>query len=410
VTAPPGRPAYADGTVLRWLAGYASSVAGDVVYYLALSSTVARVAGPATAGIVLALGTVPRALLMLGGGVLADRYGPRRVLVGSDLVRAALILAVAAATLLAGPSVAVLTGLALVFGAVDAVFMPAVGALPPYLVGPDELGRVQAMRSLAVRAANTAGPVAAAAALALGGAAAAFLVAGVLFSASLAMLVSIRTTQRPARADSAWADLRNGLRYLRGSAPLVRLVVVIGLAELCFSGPVMTGLVLLGAARGWSAAAAAWILAAFSVAGAAVGLLFAALRRVPGSAGFLAGSLVATALLVTAIGRAGTPPLAMVLGAALGITTGATAVTSATSLQLQTHPSYLGRVTAVVSLCTVGLSPVVYPVVGVVTAAFGAPVFFLGCGALCLVAAAVAVTIRPPRSTQATADPVRVGL
>jgi hypothetical protein len=59
-------------------------------------------------------------------------------------------------------------------------------------------------------------------------------------------------------------------------------------------------------------------------------------------------------------------------------------------------PGYLGRITAVVSLCTVGLSPVIYPVVGVVTAAFGAPEFFAGCGAICLLAAAVAITLRNP--------------
>ncbi|WP_372352257.1 hypothetical protein [Streptomyces sp. KL116D] len=79
-------------------------------------------------------------------------------------------------------------------------------------------------------------------------------------------------------------QLRDGLRYLRGRRALVRLVVVIGLGEMCFSGPVGTALVLLTGERGWSPGTLSLLLGAFSVAGAAVGIALSAVPRVPAPA------------------------------------------------------------------------------------------------------------------------------
>ncbi|MEJ5946923.1 hypothetical protein WDZ17_16635, partial [Pseudokineococcus basanitobsidens] len=78
VTAPPTRAAYRDLNVLRWIAGLFLSLLGDQVFFIALAWTATQVASPAVAGLVVAAGAVPRAVLMLGGGALADRAGPRR--------------------------------------------------------------------------------------------------------------------------------------------------------------------------------------------------------------------------------------------------------------------------------------------------------------------------------------------
>ncbi|MEW2043965.1 MFS transporter, partial [Streptomyces sp. NPDC005534] len=153
----PGRPAHRDGNVLRWLGAYTASMIGDNVFYIALSWAAVQSGTPSQAGLVMAVSAVPRALLMLGGGVVADRFGPRRVVIGSDAVRCAAVLTVAALLFLAGPGLWLLALLAVVFGIVDAVFMPAVGALPARVTGRDQLARVQGMRGLAVRFANVAG-------------------------------------------------------------------------------------------------------------------------------------------------------------------------------------------------------------------------------------------------------------
>ncbi|MZG12472.1 MFS transporter, partial [Streptomyces sp. SID5914] len=85
----PTRPAHRDPNVLRWVGAYTASMLGDSVFFLALSWAAVRQGSPAEAGIVTAVSAVPRALLMLGGGVVVDRLGPRRVVIGSDAVRCA---------------------------------------------------------------------------------------------------------------------------------------------------------------------------------------------------------------------------------------------------------------------------------------------------------------------------------
>jgi MFS family permease len=389
------RPAFRDPNVLRWLGAYTTSVTGDVAYFMALSWAVARAAGPAQVGAVLAAGAIPRAVLMLGGGVLADRFGPRRVLIGSDLVRCGVVLGAAGVTWADGPQLWPLYALALLFGVVDAVFLPAVGALPPRLTDQGQLARVQGMRVLAVRFSNAVGPLIGSFALAVQGAAGAFAVVGVLFGVSLGLLTAVRTGPvAGARRRPLSADLREGLRYLRGNGRLRRLVWVIALGEMCFSGPLFAGLVLLADERGWSAAALGWILAAFSVGGAVSALTMAVARHVAGARVVLAGALLVTAVVVAVLGRIGSPGTAIALGALLGAVSGVAMVVGNALLQKEAEPRYLGRVTSVTTLCTLGLSPLLYPLTGLVAAAWGTATFFAACGVICVLAAATALT--PP--------------
>ncbi|GIG66210.1 MFS transporter [Phytomonospora endophytica] len=398
----PAKPAHRDGNVLRWLGAYTASVTGDVVYFLVLSWAVARIAGPAEVGLVLAAGAVPRAVLMLAGGVVADRLGPRRVVILSDLVRCLTIFAAAGISLGGGgpwPLVAV----AVIFGAVDALFMPAVGALPPLLTGTGQLTRVQALRSLSIRFGNAAGPLLAALVLTAAGAPAGFVLSGVLFALSLVLLWSMSVLRRPeppresATTDprgSAWRDLRDGLRHLRRERGLLPLVVVIGLGEMCFSGPVGAGFVLLADERGWTAGVLGATLSAFSVGGAVSGLALVTVNRVHRPALVMALSLSAAGILVAATGLASSAGLAIGFSGALGLVSGVAMVVGAGELQTRTDPRYLGRVTAVTTLCTLGLSPVLLPVAGLVSARFGTGVFFLGCAVICLLAAGIAVATR----------------
>lgn len=390
------RPAYRDANVLRWLTAYTTSVTGDVVYFLALSWAATRAGGPSQVGLVVAAGALPRAVLMLGGGVVADRFGPRRVAVVSDAIRCAVILAAAAAVAPMFPSVWLLVAVASVFGVVDAMFMPAVGALPPLITAPGQLARVQGMRSLSIRLSNAVGPVLAGSVLVIGGAAGAFTVAGVLFAVSLVVLLSVRTTS-PTEAvsarDSAWRDVGDGLRHVRRHRMLASLVVVIGLSEICFSGPVATGLVLLADERGWGASGMGWVASAFSVGAAAAALLLTVASRIPRAGLVMSGALLVTAAGAVALGYAPSLPAAVMSGALIGLSSGFTTTVTGALIQTETEPRYLGRVTSVTTLCTLGLAPALFPVVGVTAAVWGADVFFAGCGAICLLAAAFGLSV-----------------
>ncbi|MET8655929.1 MFS transporter [Streptomyces griseus] len=388
-SAAPARPAHRDGNVLRWLTAYTASVTGDVVYFLALSWAATRAGGPSQVGLVVAAGALPRAVLMLAGGVVADRFGPRRVAVVSDAVRCVVILIAAVGLSSASPSVWLLVAVALVFGVVDAVFMPAVGALPPRITAPAQLARVQGMRGLSIRLSNAVGPLLAGSVLLIGGAAGAFTAAAALFALSLVTLLTVRITAVPQapRRGSAGRELMDGLRYVRRHRMLAPLVTVVGLSEMCFSGPVATGLVLLADERGWGASGMGWIASAFSVGAAASALLLTVSARIPRAGLAMSGALLVTAAGAVALGHAPSLPVAVLFGSLIGLTSGFTTTVTGALVQTETDPRYLGRVTSVMTLCTLGLAPALFPAVGVTVALWGADTFFIGCGVICLSAA-----------------------
>nr|WP_202529138.1 MFS transporter [Streptomyces sp. SID486] len=357
---------------MRWLAAYTSSMLGDSVYYLALSWAAVQAGTPAQAGLVMSVGALPRAVLMLGGGVLADRLGPRRVVIGSDAVRCAAVLAVAALLFATSPGLWPLALLALVFGTVDAVFMPAVGALPARLTEKDQLARVQGMRGLAIRLSSVVGAPLGGLAVALGGAAAAFLLAGALIAVSVPLLLAVRIRDLPTAAKTtAWSDLAAGLRYIRRHRVLGPLMAAIALGDLGFVGPLNVGLTLLCDRRGWGASGMGWILAGFGAGAGAAALLLTVRGRLP-RAGLVTGSAcVAGSVAVGALALA--PTLAAAAGTALlvGLLAGLSGALCGALLQTQSDPAYLGRVTAVSSLVSLGLTPLSMPFAAAAIGAFG---------------------------------------
>jgi MFS family permease len=386
-TGAPGGAAHRDRNVLRWLTAYTASLLGDSVYFLALGFAAARSVPPAQVGLVMAVGAVPRAALMLGGGVVADRFGPRRVVIGSDALRCVLILCAAAVLALGSPGLWLLVTVALVFGVVDALFMPAVGALPPRLVAPDQLIRLQGMRALAIRSSTVAGPPLGGLAMGLGGASAAFAVAGGLFAISVPLLVTTRVGRFPkaeqpagARA-SAWGELRDGLRYIRRHRLLGPLVLSGAVCELGLVGPLNVGMVLLSQDRGWGSSGYGWIIAAFGAGSGASALLLTVRGRLPRAGAVQIVTLFASSATIGVIGLA--PVLLVAVGAALltGLISGICGGLASALIQSAAEPGYLGRITSVMSLTGFGLAPMAYPLFGEAVALWGpAPVFLTSAG------------------------------
>src|SRR6187401_2569774 len=76
---------------LLWI-GEGISLLGDQFYLIALPWLVLQLTGSALAlGTVMALASIPRALFMLVGGVLVDRFSPRKVIFASNLIRMILV-------------------------------------------------------------------------------------------------------------------------------------------------------------------------------------------------------------------------------------------------------------------------------------------------------------------------------
>lgn len=393
-------PARRDAGVLRWLVAYAVSVLGDGVCFLALGWAAQRVAGPAETGVVMAAGSVPRAVLLLGGGVVADRFGPRRVVIGADVARCVLVLGAAAAVGIAAPGLWLLVAVALAFGVVDALFLPAVGALPARIAPPEELARVAGLRALALRLGGAAAAPVGGYALALGGPGAAFAAAGLLFAVSVPLLVTLRVRPLPAaraapageaagQPAGAGRELREGLRYVRGHRLIGPLVLSGALCEFGLNGPLNVGVVLLAAERGWGAAGLGWLVGAFGLGAGAGALLLAVAGRLPRPGPVHVATLVAAGAALGCVALAPSLGLAVAACGLGGLAGGVCGGLAQALIQTSAAPAYLGRVTAATSLTGLGLAPLCYPLVGAAIGFWGSAPVFLACGAFSCLGAVV---------------------
>ncbi|MEU3398340.1 MFS transporter [Streptomyces filamentosus] len=397
------RPAHRSPQVLRWLGAYTASTLGDSVFYLALSWAAVSGGTPAQAGLVLAVAAVPRALLMLFGGVIADRLGPRRVVIASDTVRCLVTLGLAATLFLASPGPGVLAAVALVFGTVDALFLPAVGALPPRIADRDQLARVQGMRGLAHRSGAVVGAPLGGLAVAVGGTASAFAVAGALFALSLPLLAALRLRPLPreeAHEGSAARGLADGLRHLRGHPVLGPLMIVVLLGDLGFTGPLNVGLAVLAEQRGWGATGIGWVLAGFGVGAGAASLLLTVKGHVPRTGLVMGWTMIVGAVSIGALAHLPRLPLAVLAALSIGLLAGLSGALCNALIQTECDPAHLGRVSAVASLGSLGIAPLSFPVTGAALGAWGPGPVFAVSAAVCALSGAYGLAVRAVRRAE----------
>lgn len=164
--------------------------------------------------------SVPAVALTLPAGVLADRWDRRRMMVSSQLIGMlnALALAWLVATDTIEPWHLVASG---VVGAVTMSFnMPARQALAPQLAGYQHTANAVALNSISFNLSRVLGPALAGALIGLWGIAACFLVQAAGFVWSMAWTIAIdreRAAPTSARRGSMWANLGDGVRYVRTS-------------------------------------------------------------------------------------------------------------------------------------------------------------------------------------------------
>ena len=190
--------------------GQFASTIGDFCYAVALPWLVLSAHGGAILlGIVLACYGVPRTVLIPVGGVLADKIGPRTLMLAADAARCVLVagLAVLAARHIA--SLAALGPIAALIGAGEGLFIPASFAIMPSLLDGERLAAGNALSTAAVQAGSLLGPALGGALVAVTRAStAAFAVDAASFGVSALTLLLI--PRRPASGSVAWPSWSRG--------------------------------------------------------------------------------------------------------------------------------------------------------------------------------------------------------
>jgi MFS family permease len=385
-----------DPNFRRFYVGYTVSLLGTACASVAYAFAVLGNGGtPVTLGYVLAAGIVPQVLLMTAGGVAADRFGRRRVMLGADVTRCLAQAALAAALLAGRPPIWFFAMLAAAHGTGEAFFRPALTALTTELSPPAELGNANAWLSAATSATRVAGPVLAGVIVAVASPAAAIAFDAVSFAVSVVALTGLRIpAAAPAAARPALlGELAEGWAEFRSRPWLLAEAVQFALFNLMTWGPYLVlGPVLarqaLGGAAAWGA-----VMACYG-AGCVLGGL-AALGRRPRRPAAAAAVATFGFALPPALLAVGAPIAVLAAGALLaGAGSGLGDVFGTTALQQQVPPGALARVTAFETVLAFAFGPVAFAAAGPVASAVGVRTV-LAAGAFWSVAGSAVVLALP---------------
>jgi len=418
-------------------AGQATSTIGDFCYAVALPWFVlSSHGGTVLLGTVLACYGVPRTALIPVGGVLADKIGPRRLMLAADAARCLLLVAL---TVLAARHLATLAWLAPVaalLGAGEGLFMPASFAIMPSLLPAESLQAGNAINSAAVQVGTVVGPALGGILVATAGPVPAFAIDAATFAVSALALYRLRP--RPAGAAEASppealptaaagpgaqaATVGGGTagggagagneaappsvwRLLLGSVFFRRVLLISVLANLTFAGTFEVALPALAHAH-YGAGGFGTLMACLGI-GSVAGTLVAARRlttarpMVVASAAFI-GAGVFVALMPYLGGLPGAAIAALIFGAGIGFGD----IIVITLIQQWSPPAVLGRVMSMIMLASLGVFPLSVAISGLLVRAFGPVPFFPAAGATLVLGLVIALASSEVRNFRpATAPP-----
>jgi len=386
-----------------WLAT-TLSMFGDFFSYIALAWLVLQLTGSSLAlGTVLVVQALPRAVLMVVGGAISDRLSPRLTMLGSMGLRALFVAPLAVLVLSGHVYMWEVYSIAVVFGIVDAFFMPARTSILPKVVADHELEPGNAALNVTAQASVILGPVLGGlivAALGIGwafaGDAACFAI-GFLFV--LWLPAARRATSNSSRPDGGLGgQIAAGFRYAWADTGIRVTLIVIAIIDFGANGALGVGLPTLAHGRFAAGAGGLGVLLGAWGVGATVGAVGAGSVPPPRRFGWMIVALcVWLGAGMCAIGVMPSLGPAAVLMGFSGIGTGVVNTYGVSWLQRRTDPAMQGRVMSLVMLASMGLTPLAYAASGAV-ANFNPALLFLIAGGMMLLCAIGAAASRQVRS------------
>jgi MFS family permease len=226
---------------LLW-SGMTVSLLGDGIFFIALPLQVLALRNDAaTLSLILTAYTLPLVLFLVVGGVLSDRFQRRSMLLlatglqGVSVAALGLLAATGALTL---PWIGILV---VFYGAGEAIFGPAFGAIVPDIVPADQLVEANSLdnfsRPFALRIVGPAVGGALIAIFGLGGAFIADALSFVLAGLAFFFLHTRRQVRVPEGAGLIWDDVKVGFRFVRAHTWLWGTLIASGVGLLVFFGP-----------------------------------------------------------------------------------------------------------------------------------------------------------------------------
>lgn len=216
--------------VLLWLSGLLV-VIGSSAFPIALAVTVLDAGGTATTlGLILASRVLSSVILALAGGVWADRYKRKYIMISADLLRAILTVVLVFVTVTDLPTWLIAL-VVFMMGAGEALGFPASGAILPSILPDRLLPEGNAWRAVTARVGAILGPALGGAMVALIGSEWTFLVTAVFFVVGTVLLIPIQEAdfERTLTENTFVRELREGLTAVRRMPWVMWLIIMASL-------------------------------------------------------------------------------------------------------------------------------------------------------------------------------------
>lgn len=249
-----------------WL-GQVTSIIGTGVSLIALPALVLPARGPGEFGLIIAAEAASSVLLLLFGGVVADRYSRSAVMAISDVL---CVVGVGGFLLFAehGPLALVMAAACLI-GIGSALYQPAHRAAMPQVVSDDQLQQANALDSAAKRLGYAGGALLGGLLIAGFGARGAFLLDIGTYAVSLATLLWLRLP--PVRTDdvspgvrAVLNEAREGMREVR-RRPWALIIMIQGTVQVFFLFAPNSALVPIVSLDRWGPQAYGWLSSSGSI-------------------------------------------------------------------------------------------------------------------------------------------------
>jgi predicted MFS family arabinose efflux permease len=407
----------------RWLtSGGAISMLGDQFTLLALPWLVLKMTGDTRVlGLVLALVGVPRAIFILVGGALVDRYSPGRVLMLTKYVNTVLLALLAALVCTGHAQLQAVCAISLAIGVASAFSIPSGMSMMPHVLEPHLLGAANGITMGMRQLSMLLGPMLAGALIAIfgtgGGSAGgtlqdargiaiafAFDAASFAFSAWTQSHVRMRPLP-PASgpAPAVLHSIAEGLRHFWRDAELRTCFGYWAAMALLIMGPLQIALPVLANSTSALGASALGLMLGAHGAGTLAGMVVsgAGVRVRIGTLGttLLAFDALAGLLLIP-LGEVSASWQGSLLLLAMGALAGFMQVSVFTWLQRRVPPRLIGRAMSLFMFIFMGIVPLSAAMTGWVMRAVTLPQLFAGCGAALIVIALLAALLTPMRQVR----------
>ena len=336
----------------RYFVGQVISVSGNWMQLVAQMWLILKLTNSGVAvGLTAGLQFAPILLLGAWGGLIADRFSKRRVLMITQPLMALPALALWALVAAGTVEPWMVYALVLVRGTVNAFDNPARQSFVIELVGAERVVNAVSLNSVIVQSARIIGPAAAGGVIALAGVGPCFALNALSFAA---MLIALQ------RMDVS--ELRAALRYVSASPGLwipLGMMVIVG--TLTFNFQVLLPLL---ASQTWHGTAATYALltAAMAVGSVAGALASGARGRVSPRILVVAATAFGAVELLAAM--APSLPLQALALVPLGTVSVTFSAGVNSTMQLNVTPAMRGRVMGLYSIVFLGSTPIGAPLVG----------------------------------------------